>query len=76
MIQFAFLLISTILVSNNSLETGYTSQNISEEIYKMFSNLTPDYLGFKNFSYEYPGGFSVSSMPSINISNNSVNETQ
>jgi hypothetical protein len=76
MIQFAFLLISTILVSNNSLETVYTSQNISEEIYKMFSNLTPDYLGFNNFSYEYPGGFSISSMPSINISNNSVNGTR
>jgi hypothetical protein len=76
MIQFAFLLISTILVSNNSLETGYTSQNISEEIYKIFGNLTPDYLGFNNFSYEYPGGFSISSMPSINITNNSVNGTQ
>jgi hypothetical protein len=42
----------------------------------MFSNLTPDYLGFNNFSYEYPGGFSISSMPSINISNNSVNGTR
>jgi len=76
MIQFAFLLILTIFVSTISLGTGYARQNISEEIYKMFSNLTPDHLGGKNFSYEHPGRFSISSMPSINTSNNSMTNTQ
>ena len=61
---------------SNSLGTVYAYQNVSEEINKMFSNLTPDYLGFKNFSYEYPGGFSIGSMSSINTSNNSISNTQ
>ena len=76
MVQSAFLLILIVSILTGGLGSANAYQNISEEIQKMFSNLTPDYLGFKNFSYEYPGGFSVSSMPSINISNNSVNGTQ
>ena len=76
MIPYAFLLILTIFVSTISLGTGYARQNLSEEVYKMFSNLTPDYLGSKNFSYEHPGGFPISSMPSINTSNNSITNTQ
>ena len=62
-------------ILTNSLGTVYERQNISEEIYIIFSNLTPDYLGIKNFSYEHPGGFSISSMPSINTSNNSITGT-
>ena len=63
-------------ILSNSLGIVYAYQNVSEEIYKMFSNLTSDYLGFKNFSYEHPGGFSISSMHSINTSNNSITGTQ
>jgi len=76
MIQYAFLLLLTILISTNTLGTVHARQNISEEIYKMFGNLTPDHLGVKNFSYELPGGFSISSMPSINTSNNSITNTR
>jgi hypothetical protein len=72
MIQYALLLLLNIVISTNTLGPIHAYQNISEEIYKMFSNLTPDYLGVKNFSYERPGGFSISSMPSINTSNNSM----
>lgn len=60
------------MISTNTLNTGHARQNISEEIHNMFSNLTPDYLGFKNFSYESPGGFSISSLPTINTSINST----
>jgi hypothetical protein len=52
--------------------TIHADQNFPEEISKMFGNLTPDYLGVKNFSSEHPSGFSTSSMKSINTSNNSV----
>ncbi|WP_458718684.1 hypothetical protein [Candidatus Nitrosocosmicus sp. R] len=76
MIGHVILLILILSILSDSLGTVYARQNISEEIHKMFSNLTPDYLGFKNFSYEYPGGFSISSMPSINTSNNSITGTQ
>jgi len=76
MIIHIILLLLTVSISTDGLGTIYAHQNISEEIYKMFGNLTPDYLGFKNFSYEYPGGFSISSMPSINTSNNSITGTQ
>lgn len=69
--QYALLLILTISISTNILGTAHARQNISEEIYNMFSNLTPGYLGVKNFSYEHLGGFSISSLPSINTSNNS-----
>jgi hypothetical protein len=72
MIQYALLLLLNIVISTNTLGPIQAYQNISEEIYKMFSNLTPDYLGVKNFSYERPGGFSISSMPSINTSNISM----
>ncbi len=72
MIQYVLLLILNISISTYTLGTVYAFQNISEEIYKMFSNLTPDYLGVKNFSYEHPGGFPISSMPSINTSDNSI----
>ncbi len=74
MIQYALLLLLNIVISTNTLGPIQAYQNISEEIYKMFSNLTPDYLGVKNFSYERPGGFSISSMPSINTSNNSMTD--
>ena len=70
MLQHVFLLILTISILINVIGTVYPRQNISEQIYKMFSNLTPDNLGSKNFSYEYPGEFSISSMPRINTSNN------
>ena len=76
MIIHIILLLLTVSISTDGLGTIYAHQNISEEIYKMFGNLTPDYLGFKNFSYERPGGFSISSMPSINTSNNSIAGTQ
>lgn len=76
MIQYAFLLILTIFISTITLWTGHARQNISEEIYNLFSNLTPDYLGVKNFSYERPGGFSISSMPSINTSDNLITNIQ
>jgi len=56
----------------NTVGTVYARQNISEEIYRMFNNLTPDYLGSKNSSYEYPGEFSISSMPRINTSDNPI----
>ena len=74
MIQYALLLLLNIVISTNLVGPIQAYQNISEEIYKMFSNLTPDYLGVKNFSYERPGGFSISSMPSINTSNNSMTD--
>ncbi len=76
MIQYASLLILIIFISTITLCTGHARQNISEEIYNMFNNLTPDYLGVKNFSYERPGGFSISSMPSINTSDNSITNIQ
>jgi hypothetical protein len=72
MIQYALLLILIISISTNIPDTAYTSQNISEEIYHMFGNLTPDYLGFKNFSYELSNNISTNSLPSINTSNNSI----
>ncbi len=76
MIQCTLLLILTIAISTNTLNIGHARQNISEEIYNMFGNLTPDHLGISNFSYERPSGFSISSMPSINTSNNSITNTQ
>jgi len=76
MIPYTFLLILTIFVSTIRLGTIYARQNLSEEIYNMFSNLTPDYLGGKKISYEHPGGFSIRSMPSIHTSNNSITNTQ
>ena len=75
-ISHVILLIMIVSILSISLGTVYANQNISEEIYKMFNNLTPDYLGFKNFSYDHPGGFSISSMPSINTNNNSISDTQ
>ena len=71
----AFLLILTIFVSTISLGTGYARQNISEEINKMFNILTQDHFVHKNFSYERPGGFSISSMTRVNTSNNSITNT-
>ena len=76
MIIHIILLLLTVSFSTDGLGTVNAYQNISEEIYKMFGNLTPDYLGFNNFSYERPGGFSISSMPSINTSSNSIAGTQ
>lgn len=72
MIVYALLLIFTLVDSTVTPATGYVRQNVSEEIHMMFSNLTPDHLGFKNFSNERSDGFSISSMPSINASNNSI----
>lgn len=71
MINPVILLILFVSIISNGLGTVYANENVTEEIYKMFSNLTPDYLGSKNFSYEYSEGFSISSMPSINTSNSS-----
>jgi hypothetical protein len=76
MLQHVFLLILTISILMDAVCTVYACQNISEEISVIFGNLTPDQLGFKNFSYEHLGGFSISSMPSINTSNNSISGTQ
>lgn len=76
MVSHLILLILIGSIFTNSLGTVYAYQNVSDEIHKMFSNLTPDYLGFKNSSYEYPGGFSIGSMSSINTSNNSITGTQ
>jgi len=76
MLQHAFLIILTICILTNTFGIVYARQNISEEISMIFGNLTPDQLGFKNFSYEHLGGFSISSMPSINTSNNSISGTQ
>ena len=76
MIQYSLLLILTISILINTLNTTYARQNISEEIYSMFSNLTPGYLGVKNFSSEHLGGFSISSMPKINTSNSSITNIQ
>lgn len=72
MIQYALLLILTISISTDIPGTAYARQNISEEIYHMFGNLTPDYLGFKNFSYDITNNISTNSLPSINTSNNSI----
>ena len=68
MIQYSLLLILTISILINTFNTTYARQNISEEIYSMFSNLTPGYLGIKNFSSEHLGEFSISSMSKINTS--------
>ncbi len=76
MIRHVIILILIVSILTNTFGIVYAHQNISEEIHKMFSNLTPDYLGVKNFSYELPGGFSISSMSSINSSNNSITSTQ
>jgi hypothetical protein len=72
MIQYASLLILNIIISTYTVGTIHAYQNISEDIYKMFSNLTPEYLGVKDFSSEPPGGFLISSMQSINTSNNLI----
>ena len=56
MLQHGFLLILTRSILMNIFGTVYARQNISEQIYKMFGNLTSDNLGSMNFSYEYPGG--------------------
>ena len=56
----------------NAVGTVYASHNISEQIYRMFGNLTPNNLGSMNFSNEYPGGFSISSMPSIHTTDSSI----
>ena len=72
MIQYSLLLILTISILINTFNTTYARQNISEEIYSMFSNLTPGYLGIKNFSSEHLGEFSISSMSKINASNSSI----
>ena len=74
--SLVILLILLLSFLTNSLGTVYAYQNMSEEIYKMFGNLTPDYLGLKNFTSEYPGGFYISSMPRINTSDDSVTGTQ
>jgi hypothetical protein len=76
MISHVILLILVVSILTNSLGTVYAHQNMSEEIYRMFSNLTPDYLGIKNFSYEHPDGFSISSMQIINTSDDSITGTQ
>ena len=76
MIQTTFLVILTISIFINTLNTTYARQNISEKVYSMFSNLTPDHLGFKNYSSEHLGGFSISSMPQINTSNSSITNIQ
>ena len=70
MLQHGFLLILTRSILMNIFGTVYARQNISEQIYKMFNNLTPDNLRAMIFSYEYPGEFSINSMPRINMSNN------
>jgi hypothetical protein len=72
MLQYVFLLILTISILTNAVGIVYARHNISEQIYKMFGNLTPDNLGSMNFSYEYPGGFSINSMSSINKTNSSI----
>ncbi|CAN5888550.1 hypothetical protein BH23THE1_BH23THE1_31920 [soil metagenome] len=72
MIQYALLIILIISISTNIPGTVHARQNISEEIYHMFGNLTPDYLGFKNFSYELSNNSLTNSLPSINTSNNST----
>ncbi|WP_144732537.1 hypothetical protein [Candidatus Nitrosocosmicus arcticus] len=60
----------TITISMNTLGTGHARQNISEEIYNMFSNLTPDYLGIKNFSYDDPNGSSENLFSNFSTNNN------
>jgi hypothetical protein len=53
MIPYAvILMLLSILISLNSLGLSRSSQNISEEINYLFSDLTPDYLGAKE-----PGSF-------------------
>jgi hypothetical protein len=72
MIQYALLIILIISISTNIPGAVHARQNISEEIYHMFGNLTPDYLGVKNFSYDISNNISTNSLPSINTSNNSI----
>ena len=72
MLQHVFLLILTMSILIDAGGTVYARQNISEQIYKIFGNLTPHNLGSMNFSYEYLSGFSISSMPSINTTNSSI----
>lgn len=72
MLQHVFLLVLTISILTITIGTVHAHQNISEQIYKMFSDLTPDNLGFKNLSFEHPGGFAISPMPGINTSNNLI----
>jgi hypothetical protein len=52
MIQYAvILMILPILISTNSFgSNGLVFQNISEDINYLFSNLTPDNLGVKEYS--------------------------
>ena len=74
--SLVILLILVLSFLTNSLGTVNAYQNMSEEIYKMFSNLTPDYLGIKNFTSGYSDGFSISSMPRINTSDDSITGKQ
>ena len=57
------------------MNTSYTVdafQNMSNEINNFFNNLTPDYLGVNNYSFEHSDEFSISSMPRVITSNDSI----
>jgi hypothetical protein len=59
MMQYAvILMLLSILISLNSLGLSRSSQNISEEINYLFSDLTPDNLGAKEpESFDQPNSF-------------------
>ena len=61
MMQFAvILMILPILISMNSFgSNGLVLQNLSEDINYLFSNLTPDNLGVKEYSNQFNGIYSL-----------------
>ena len=58
-----------------TLGTGHARQNISEEINNMFNNLTPGYLGVKNFSYDDSYGSSENFFSIYSTNNNKFTTT-
>jgi hypothetical protein len=65
MIQYAvILMILPILISMNSFgSNGLVLQNISEDINYLFSNLTPDNLGVKEYSNQTNSVFNALKEP-------------
>ena len=60
MIQYAvILMILPILISMNSFGSNGLFQNMSEDINYLFSNLTPDNLGVKEYSNQFNGIYSL-----------------